>query len=46
MSEEEAERVRGEECARIESGFQDLLRRFFQSFYYIHFWIYYTVSVV
>ena len=26
--------------------FQDLLRRFFQSFYYIRFWNYYTVSVV
>ena len=26
--------------------FQDLLRHFFFSFYYIRFWIYYTVSVV
>ena len=26
--------------------FQDLLQRFFWFFYYIRFWIYYTVSVV
>ena len=47
MSEEEAERVRGEERARIESGFSGFIVTFFSVFfYYIHFWIYYTVSVV
>ena len=46
MSEEGAEQRGVRSVREFSQVFQDLLRRFFQYFYYIRFWIYYTVLVV
>ena len=46
MSEEGAEQRGVRSVQEFSQVFQDLLRHFFQYFYYIRFQIYYTVSVV